>query len=1189
MILKVIYRGFKSFADIIEVDFSKGLTTVIGPNGCGKSNIVDGIRWVLGEQSAKSLRGGKMEDIIFFGTTKRKPSDLAEVTLILDNSRNLFKTVDTSEVSVTRRTFRKGGSEYLINGEISRLKDVQNLFLDSGIGSRSYSLIGQEQAKKILSTKIEERRAIFEEAAGIVKFKQQKEQTEKRLAEVDNNLTRMQDILHELEKQKEPLKKQSEKAIKYNELTTQLKTLEIQYLLNQYDVLKTEIVFLETEITEQTTTVEKMEKDLSEGDTLLSEIKQKYQEDNEELFSSQNLLAEKKEELDRIENEINILKERNGNSDSKLKDIVIQIEELESKNSLSLEEHTRKESRLHFVNDSIASNQQLLDGLNEKINSVENDKLHLVNNYEHYRQKSVDLYNNITQKQYERNHLKEKEQELKDKTKTVEDALSEIQNEYDNAKNLYDELKAEYDSLNGKKTTFSMELERKNVQFNDDNKLFETLSADLKSLKQKEFELKAKVENIENFMEKNEGFFDGVKAILNEKKKGNFSDVLGAFAELIKVDAKYEIAIDTLLQSSMQAIVTKDDKTAKNCINFLNKEKLGRATFLPINLAQSTHFSTDELALIEKTKGIQPSINGIDFSKEVAPVIEQRLGRSLIADNLDIALEFIKSSNMKVRISTIDGEIVQSGAITGGSNNRKKSNFFTKKRELEEAKNTLEMVLSDLTKNEEQANGLQVSLTTLKEKIKELSASLHTVTEELNERYAGLKDSENSYQRIHEKHQDLVTEQEELKINLKDAKDKIITLKFDIEKMENEHEATNAKLENLHSEKETQDGSLSSMLKTLNDTQTLLVRLEEEQKQLAEYMNDFSEDAVEVKEKLVALQTKQEEEIQSIKRNTVLINDYLNIFETIEKEYEALKTTLSESRKSTQSAVDNMNQLETEIKELRLEKESADKTLNKVHIKHSKKETEMQNVLQGLFEGYEISEENIGEFERQEIDMKNSKKEVEKLRKEIGSLGNINHNAIDEYQDISTRFETETTQFNDSKKAKADLMELISTIEVEMTTRFITTFDEIAKNFEHTFVKLFEGGSAKLKLVDEKNPLTSEIDIIAQPPGKAQKSISLLSGGEQALSAVALIFAIILAKPSPFIILDEVDAPLDDANVARFAKYLKELSSDNQFIVITHRKGTKMVSDFMYGVTHEELGVSVVAPLKLDFNDEKIG
>lgn len=1188
MILKVIYRGFKSFADTVEVDFSKGLTTVIGPNGCGKSNIVDGIRWVLGEQSAKSLRGGKMEDVIFFGTTKRKPSESAEVTLVLDNSLNLFKNVNTPQVSVTRRTFRKGGSEYLVNGESVRLKDVQNLFLDSGIGSRSYSLIGQEQAKKILSTKIEERRAIFEEASGIVKFKQQKDQTEKRLSEIDSNLLRMDDILHELEGRVNPLKKQSEKATLYNEFSTELQTLEIQYLLNQYDVLKNEIVTLLSDIEQRTTHINQVENALLENDTLLEEMKTKYQNENEQIFSMQQTLSEKKEELDRISNEIKILQERKQNNEVKINEIESELNELETKHSLSIEEYERKKSRMDFVTSSIGSNQSTLEALNNQMNSVENDKLHLVNDYEHFRNKTIELYNNLSQKQYERKQTQEKEHDTKERLKTIDSEISNIKNEYESSKQEYKEAEHVYQNSISQKETLQNSLQEQESSLQTKQTSLETSQTQLQNIQSNIFSLKSKIENIESFLEKNDGFFDGVKAILQEKKKGSFSGVLGAFAELITVEEKYEVAIDTLLQSTMQSIVTTDEQVAKECIQFLNKGKLGRATFLPITMAQSTVFSKEELNKIHEYSGIHLALDAISYQKNISPVIESKLGRSLISDNLDIAIEFSKKTGIKTRISTVEGEILQSGSITGGSSNRQKANFFTKKRELEESKEQLEV--SETTKHTLSQNVSELSeeIQQTKENVQNLTQEISQLQHTINEYYTSLKDAENNFQRYEDKYEDGMSKKEELTIFLKELSNKNIELKFTIETIEKEHKDATEKLENLHSQKENQDGNLTSMLKEMNETQTLLARLEEEQKQLNEYMESFGEDDKNIHSKVEHLKEKEKEESamkeENQKQIEVLQAQYTSLLTNFEQE----KTNVEEQRNKTQGSIDETNTLEKDIKTLRSEKETEDKELNKLNIKYSKKETELQSVLTRLQEDYELNEEQLIEFERQEIDMKNSKKQVDKLRKEIASLGNINHNAIEEYAELSTRFEEESKQYKDAKQAKKDLLELIGGIEEEMSTRFLATFKEIAHNFETTFVNLFEGGNAKLKLVDEKNPLTTEIEIIAQPPGKASKSISLLSGGEQSLAAVALIFAIILAKPSPFVILDEVDAPLDDANVDRFAKYLKKLSDTNQFIVITHRKGTKMVSDYMYGVTHEELGVSVVANVKWDFN-EKIG
>lgn len=1187
MLKEAQFFGFKSFADRERVAFSDGITGIIGPNGCGKSNIFDGIRWVLGEQSAKSLRGGKMEDVIFSGSDERKPRDFAEVTLTFDNTAGLIK-YDSDTVTVTRKTHRKGGSEYYINGEAARLKDIQTLFMDSGIGSSSYSMIGQGEIGKILSTNIQERRAIFEEASGIVKLRHQKEQTEKHLKEVDLDLVRIEDIIKEIEKQLTPLRNQAKKAKEYNEISGELKTLETQYLVQEYDKIFEKISETNTLISALTTEIEQLTSLLDEKEFRLNEVKNSYQVQNDEIFSFQQEGSSLKEEIEKLNGSITLGEERLQNAIKQIKEIDENLREIEEKYSLSTEDYNFKKNRMDSISHILSDKQKEIETLNEQISQYESDKLILNNDVEFSRKHSADEYNDLTQKRFEKEQLEKRETEIKEDIrllqetkKTMEEEKSSLEEEFNRSQSDFSSFEKEFNLL--RSTIQNLETQSKEFRLE-----IQHLVTELQEVESEWIRTKSKLESLETFIENNEGFFEGVKSILEAKKAGQFEGVHGVVAELIKVKKKHEVAIEGLLQSSMQVLITKDDQVAKECVEFLKKEKKGRATFKPLNLSHPLSFDSKEKSLIDSFEGIHYALEAITYDKQYEVAMSSFLGKSLIADTLDIALNFLKKCpDIRAKISTVDGEIVQQGMISGGASKKQKANFFSKRREHEELKNDFDQ----LTVRLEELKQTKSDKTSDVQRIdNELSASYplfdenKTIFEEKNEL---LQDCKLRIERFNEKFENLIVEEKELKIRLNEISDRVIDLRFSIDEKESNHKELNEKLEQSNRKLLSLTNDMEEMKDKKTNTLMDINRLQEEHKQLSNYLEDFNSDNDSVEIKIQRLYQRKEEENTRIAETNELNANFEQQLSILQVKYKEHHEKVDSMRSDIQEYLVSMQELEQEVKNTRLNKENKEKELNQKEVYLSRKETEKSNILSRLDETYEIKEEDIPELDRSEIDVSSSKKEIDKLKKQISALGSINHTAIEECEKLEERYTTEKTQLDDIKNAKNDLLSLLKNVEDEMITRFTSTFNDIAEKFEKIFVDLFGGGRAKLSLVDSKEPLTSAVEIIAQPPGKKPQSINLLSGGEKAFTAVALIFAIISAKPSPFVYLDEVDAPLDDANVARFAHYLKKFSDKTQFIVVTHRKGTKMQCDQIYGVTQQVRGVTIVFPHSIEEEDVK--
>lgn len=1182
MLNKVIFKGFKSFANEQIMNFDDGINGIIGPNGCGKSNIIDGISFVLGAQSAKNLRGGKMQDVIFAGSDKRKAKDEAEVTLILDNSKGTFKKIDTPEISVSRRVFRSGGSEYSINNEQAKFRDIIDLFMDTGVGSDSYSIIGQGQIGKILSTKLEERRAIFEEASGIVKLKQQKEQTEKRLKEVNNNMVRIEDIVKEIERQLKPLEKQSEKAKEYNNYNDELTKLEVQYLLNGLDSSSLHKEEEEKNIDSFKQKVDDISEKLDINEKDLTSLKEDFEEKNNSLFDLQKEYTLLKEEYEKINGSLMLNQERINNSNNQIEEGKKNLKEIESEYSLSTEEFKGKQDRINIITFELSEKENKIKSLEEKIIDIEKNLIFKNTDIEHQRKQSVEKYNSINKKKYEHEQtekeIKQLENEMKEnsnQTDTYQKENNELERALKKAEEKYKSSKAENTKIQERLKEIEEKIKNKRERF--DNNI---------SLKQKTegsfFSLKSKVENIESFIDNNEGFYDGVKSILQEKKNGKFSGVLGAVAEVIKVEQEFEISVDSLLQSSMQFLVTEDDSVAKEAINFLKKEKKGRATFLPLNLANHYTFDKKELELISHFEGVYLAADKIEHEQKFLPIVNSLLGRSIIAKNMDVALNFLKTNKIKAKISTLEGEIIQSGSMSGGQSKNKKINFFSKKRELEETKTELVKVEAMLKELENQDINLKNELASLEKELNTYSKFLEQNHASLNEEEKEMENISYNFERINERIKEKRIFEQESNLNLREMKKTIMNLKLDIEKEEKDYEENNNSLTDIQDTIEKLKDELENTKTEKTNFIMDITRLKEEEKQINSYLNDINDDNYTIEDKIKKIDSRIEDEKGRISELEEHGKD-------LEKQCSKLKENMLEYETNVEnSRIENLNiqeqikEMEKIINEERRIKEDTEKILNKHKIALNKCEIEMNNILNKLKDPYGFEETDIIEIKRVEINLEESKKRIAVLKKSINELGNINHAAIDEFAILEKRYKDEKEQLDDIKTAKDDLDGLIKSVEEEMITRFNSTFNSIAEKFSETFVEFFEGGKAKLILEEPNKPLTSAIEIVAQPPGKKPASINSLSGGEKSFTAVALIFAIISSKPSPFVILDEVDAPLDDANVIRFAKQLLRYRDMTQFVVITHRKGTMMACETITGITQEEKGVSIVFPHTLE-------
>ena len=1146
----------------------------------GKSNISDSIRWVLGEQSMKSLRGAKAEDIIFAGTQNRKSLGFAEATIVIDNSSGKLP-IEYNEVTVTRKIFRSGEIGYFINKVPCRLKDILELFMDTGIGKDGYSIIGQGKIDAILSNKSEDRRHIFEEASGIVKYRTRKVESEKKLEQTKLNLLRINDILAEIEGQLEPLKIQSEKAMRFLNLREELKSIEVGlfvYNINQYKE-KLEQIVKDLEILTSQQDDENIKLENKQGKK--EGLKIKIDELISEIEDMQNVGFESKNKIEQINSQISVSKERISNNNFNIERLNKEIEELRNRiNEFNEEKENKKSKKDNLLNNKerfekeLKEKEEELAKLSEKLSKkeleiedkkkkVEEDtdlryeKLSEINTY------SVNFENLEKTKTSLKQELQSTISEL-DSNRTKKQDISKEFVDIDNTRN------KEIRSLNEMK-------EQKNKALDTINKYDEEINKLTAEYRMKDSRCKFLIETEKD----KDGYIKSVKSLLKacENNKELNSGVEGVLASLISVDKRYETAIEMLLGQTMQNIVTKEEKDAKKLIEYLRSNNLGRASFLPIASMKGKKLDKIDKSNIEGIIGIASDL--IKYDKKYEGIITHLLGRSVIVEDMDVAINLAKKNNYSFKIVTIEGDIINpSGAISGGSVAQKTVNILGRSREIEELKIKLEKIDKEIEKIKKEKEGYSVKITDTIEETAKLEKNL----QEVEITYATKK-----------KELDMINEQ------VTKLEEKMTKIKAQLERLEEEKkniEVSKAETKQVIEkiEKEISDLSIeiNEFAELNKDDQTYIDNLNTDITDLKISVSSFDESETSIDEMLERINQDIENANTSIENkekdieNTKL--EIVNNEELIKENEKAIEEIKSKVLNSSEK-IDNLkNEKVSKSKELeKIEKEIEDEyeTLNglkeqiiKIENKKSKQEQDMDELINKLWQEYELTPNNAEGFNKPD-NVALAQKTTNELRKEIASLGSINVDAIEEYKKLQERYDFMNEERFDLENAITKLRNVISDMTVTMQKQFAEKFKQINKNFNEVFIELFGGGKAELILEDENNILECGIDIRVQPPGKKLQNMMLLSGGEKALTAIAILFSILKINPAPFCILDEIEAALDDVNVARYANYLNKFSKDTQFLVITHRKGTMEIADTVYGVTMEEKGISKLLSMKL--------
>ena len=1172
-------QGFKSFADKTVLEFMPGITSVIGPNGSGKSNISDAIRWVLGEQSMKSLRGAKSNDIIFAGTQNRKSLGFAEASLVFDNEDGTLP-IEYAEVTVTRKIYRSGETGYYINKVPCRLKDILELFMDTGIGKDGYSIIGQGKIDEILSNKSEDRRHIFEEAAGIVKYRTRKAESEKKLEHTKLNLLRINDILTEIESNIEPLQQQAEKAKKYLNLKEELKSIEIGLFVYNIEKYKQTLEEIINDEDIMKSTCNQEEGKLERIKALKEELKTQIDEITEKIESMQNIGFESQKEIEQLNSNISVCNTRIENNKENRIRFEKEIEEIKTKIT-SLEEEIKqkqakkdnlKENRKKFEKE-LEEKQAELDKLTSKLSKKEIEIEEHKKKVEENTDKRYELQSDISTQNANAESLEKRKQQIKQEITTN---ISEL----DSARLRKDDISKGFYEAESKRNSIVSSLEKIEKQKEEASTKIKEYDTNINNL-YSEMRIKDSRRKflVETEKEK-EGYIKSVKSLLNdcENIKDLGKGMHGVLANIISVPKEYETAIEMCLGASLQNVVTETEEDAKRLIEHLRKNNLGRASFLPITSVKGKkleNFKSKEKGII----GVASDL--VQFNKKYEQIILNLLGRTVIVDNMETAIKVAKQNNYSFRIITIEGDLINpSGAITGGSVAKKTVNILGRGREIESLEKEIKKIKQKIEKLEKEKEEYVNSQEDLLEEV----SSLEKALQEIDITYATEK-------------QKVVAINENIeRIEKRLSKLKEETVNIDNQKIEIEEKkkADEEQISTINEENEKLTNIINEFAELNKDDQKYIDDLNFDITNLKISVSSFDESETSINEISDMINNDIENNKKSMENKEKQIQQIEEDNKELEKNIEETKQKIEEVKKQVQTSGQTINNLkeertqkneklankETELNDQFKIIEDLKSQMAKMEAKKSKTEEDLNAVINKLWEEYELTPNTIKEYQKPD-NIALTQKKVNNLRADIRDLGSVNVDSIEEYKTLKERYDFMCEQRLDLENTMSKLRKMIQEMTEVMKEQFKTQFEIINKNFGEVFRELFGGGKAELTLADEENILECGIDITVQPPGKKLQNMMLLSGGEKAFTAIALLFAILKINPAPFCVLDEIEAALDDVNVFRYAEYLKKFSKDTQFLVITHRKGTMEAADTVYGITMEENGISKLLSMKL--------
>ena len=1188
MYLKSIeVQGFKSFANKIVFDFHNGITGIVGPNGSGKSNVADAVRWVLGEQSAKQLRGAKMEDVIFAGTQNRKPVGFAYVAITLDNSDHALP-VEYDEVTVSRRVYRSGESEYKINGHSCRLRDVTEMFYDTGIGKEGYSIIGQGQIDKILSGKPDERRELFDEAAGIVKFKRRKSAAIKKLENERSNLVRVNDILSELEKQVGPLKQQSEKAKEYLNYKTDLKKYDVNAFLLETDRIRKETAELNGR--------------LKIVDDDLEDSKSEYDNTKSEYEAAENQLNDINAQIDENSQTVSALELENQKLQGEINVFTEQIKTFNANKQLHSERLLDIEKDKQNKNNSVKELREQYNDLNTELSEY-NDKLAAINDTAKALNAEIEgisgqidnrqnsIYDNLT----EQSTIKAENQKFVTMLEQLEIKKSELtshiikgKSDESAQKQVIKSLTAELDNAVGKLEDINNSIEESNTSVTQLKAEITENNSELDKLTQNYHREKSRLESLINITERYDGYGNSIKKIM-ELKDSN-PGILGVIADIVKVEKQYETAIETALGGTIQNIVTDKESTAKELIGYLKQNKLGRATFLPLNAIHARNTLENEACINEKgVIGVASNLVRVSFEYE--GLAKYLLGRILVVDNIDNALLIAKKYKYTLRIVTLEGEQLNPGGSMTGGAFRNSSNLLGRRREIEELKQSVSNTNKQITQEKAAVADLRNQVAKYREALDSYNKLLRETHIRKNTIDVNLKQADLKLSEIIASYGDDIKEQASIDSEILKISESRNQVSGNLNLLDNQNEAARKEIENLGKTLEAKKSEEAAVALKIENLKISHSSIEQKASFINENIERLCKELDNLEEEKTSIQEKIGETKELVSAKQADIELVKNSIEQSERKITAIGEKLEDLRAAKEKVNASHKEFFKKREELNEKIILLEKDSMRLHNQYDRLEESYDSLVDYMWNEYELTYSYALELKSDELNNINDiRKQINILKAAIKKLGDVNVNAIEEYKSVSERYEFMKTQHDDMIEAEESLMKVIEELDEGMRTQFTAKFEEIKVEFDKVFKELFGGGRGTIELVEGEDILEAGILIISQPPGKKLQNMMQLSGGEKALTAIALLFAIQNLKPSPFCLLDEIEAALDDSNVGRYANYLHKLTKHTQFIVITHRRGTMSAADRLYGITMQEKGVSTLVSVDLienDLNDRK--
>lgn len=1183
---KLELYGFKSFAQRTEIVFDEGITGIVGPNGSGKSNIGDAVRWVLGEQSAKTLRGASMSDVIFNGTQKRKPLSYCEVSLVFDNDDHAL-AMEAAEVMVTRRVYRNGESEYYLNRTACRLKDVVDLFRDTGIGKEGYSIIGQGRIDEILSRKSEDRRQVFEEAAGIVKFKARKEEADKKLQRTLENLERVDDILDELTKRLKPLEEQSRNARVYLELSTELKDLDLNLFLIRSDRARARLSELESELLTVQTILADTESNLTDKTTRRDETQNRIDQLEEAITKARTELMECAEHVHESQKKLSALQSRRETRSENRQRIVREQEEAQERLAEIEKDHARIQADVEKQHSLITDAEQILRATQEAAEKAQTKEKEADAALEAQKAAVIDQMNRLSDVRNDKTRLNTMQAQMETRLTEIEESSGALQEQEAALREALIAVEKQLETENQHQQQCQEKLAQARQASDEADAAYANLRADVEK-QSADMQAAASRHNVLTEMTRDmEGYNMAVRRAMTYAKQRGLTGVKGVLAQLMTVPQAYETAIDMALGAAQQNIVTDTEETAKELINYLRQNRLGRATFLPMSAIRGKTLYGNERNALKLPGCLGVASELVQCAPEYRGIVENLLGRTVIADNLDHGIPIMRAGNHAFRLVTLEGDVMHSGgSMTGGSAQSKVSNLLSRERELKELTAKLQTGRAELDKCRQELTQRQQTAQEKRQKVSDAVNALHqqeiAVAREQARRESVSADLNTHLQRMQETEQARV----QLHQSLEDIRQQLETI---------EHQRTGAQGDQSAMEQKTiemQNALVKARAEASAENDRLMVRTLQ-LSDLRHGLSDLERDEAHAQQDQAQILREQERREQLLHEMDEL--DAIDENDMKREEAESARRQKEQLRQESaaQAIEQRRSQAQSDLRDILSDMENLHEAYNrdseklhKTELAKARIEGDQKNLQNRIWDTYKLTYAGAEEFRRTPFDEKESDCRAAELQGQIRALGTVNVGAVEEYAETKARVDDLTAQQQDLKRAEMDLRELIERLLIQMRSTFVENFSKMQGYFAETFTRLFGGGHAELKLMDPDDPLNCGIEVNAQPPGKKLQLLSLLSGGERALTAIAILFAMLKLKPTPFCILDEIEAALDDANIGYYADYLKEYSKGTQFIVVTHRKGTMERCNSLFGVAMEEQGVSrMVSVLLQDYQE----